>query len=119
MCYIYRCYVVKHLAKKLSVKLTLKKLARKWINDTFNNEILLLNSKQIHYLNEKGTVIIKVNVTSNDCLRIASGKIFDLQFKITWVNNICTEELIYSNTLSESQLHEFGVSVSKVRFIDP
>jgi len=53
---------------------------QEWINDKFNNEILILNNKRIFRptYHEKGVIMVTTNVTASDCLLISTGRTFNL-----------------------------------------
>lgn len=87
--------------------MTLTSLARQWINETFNNEILILNHKTIETGAEKGTVIVRSTVTANDCLLIASGRQFDLKFTLYFNNNRLAHYSVDSDDLTVHELEEF------------
>uniref|UniRef100_A0A6C0J4F6 Uncharacterized protein n=1 Tax=viral metagenome TaxID=1070528 RepID=A0A6C0J4F6_9ZZZZ len=97
--------------------MTLVKLARQWINESFNNEIFVIINKSIIKSIEKGSIIVKVTVMANDCIYIETGKVFDMEFKLNFKDNVLITT-VYSKFLTLREMREFTINknISTVRF---
>ena len=87
--------------------MTLFALARAWINERFDSEIFLINSKEIFATGNKGEILVRMNLTANDCLYIATGTTFNVEFLLMINNNQLSSTVIKADTLSPSELQEF------------
>lgn len=87
--------------------MTLLSLARAWINNRFDSEMFVINSKKIYTTGIKGEIIIQMNLTANDCSWIATGSTFNVEFLLRFINNRLTNKIIKSDTLNSTELKEF------------
>ena len=86
--------------------MTLLTLARAWINKSFDSEIFIINSKKIIATQIKGTILVRMNLTANDCLYIASGTTFDVDFRLMYTDNVLSNMTIEADSLSAFEMQE-------------
>lgn len=88
--------------------MTLLNLARAWINEAFDTQIFVINRKEILTDNNKGCICIKMSLTANDCLYIATGTTFPVEFKLKFRDNTVHRCIVIADTLTSDEIQELA-----------